>query len=311
MSLIFKTKRVLIKIQKGIGYFFQALFIYTFFLVLKILPVDFASWFSGRLIQFAGGFSHKNKISNANLRFIFPEKSEKEIKHITKKMWNNLGRIIGEFCHIDKFNDKYKDRIKINGREHLDELIAMNKGGIVISAHFGNWELASFIASTFGVKINIIFRKPNNYFLNPLFNMRNKKSENGIMIPKTNNTVKQILQALKNKEFLGILIDQKINSGLEMNFLNHPTKVSDSSGLFAIKTGVPIIPAIIKRTKGVNFEISILPYIIPEKTGDFHYDVEQITIKTNKIIEEWILENPEQWLWIHDRWKLNRMGLVK
>ncbi len=302
----------IIKIKKTILYLLQAMLIYPIFIGLRLLPLDIASGIGGLLGRSLGPLMPKHKLAIANLKYVFPEITEKELKKITTRMWDNLGRMIGEFPHARYFNNKYKNRIKIKGTEHFDSTATMDIGGIIVSAHYGNWEIATSIASDYSdkIKLNLLYRKPNNFFLNPLFNRR-KKSSNSKLIAKDDGAARVLLTALRNKEYIGILADQKINTGLLMDFLGHKTQVSDSAALFALRFGCPIIPARIVRTKGTHFEATIYPPIITPKHHDMAKESKEITIQIKELIESWIHEHPEQWLWIHDRWNLRKDGKLK
>ncbi len=305
------SKNNITKAKKAVIYFLQAIIVYTLFIVFKLIPLDIASAIGGFFGRIIGPLMPKHRLAKANLRLIFPDKTDKEIRKITNKMWDNLGRMMGEYSHIKDFSHKHKDRITIIGAEHLAKAQKIGKGGILVSAHYGNWEMSSSVIANCGVKLNIVYRAPNNYLLSYLFTRRKKTSVRGNMIVKNKQTPIALLRALRNKEFIGILVDQKIKTGIDIEFLGQKTKTSDAAAIFAMKTGCPIIPSIVKRTKGAHFEATMLPLIIPDKSNDTIAEIAKVTNQIKEMIESWIMECPEQWLWIHDRWYLKKSGAVQ
>ncbi len=306
MLYLKKIKSSIKKLRKTLVYIAQAILVYFFFGLFSLLPLDFASWLGGTIAKTVYKMLPKTQIAKKNLRLVFPEKSEKEINLIVKNMWNNLGRTIAEYCHLKEFINNNQKRIKIKGVENLQQIINMNKGGIIISAHFGNWEMAVPIAENFGIKMNSVYRKPNNKLLKPLFNLRVKSLKYCKMIEKNKDTTNTILKVLSNKEYIGMLIDQKITNGIKINFLGQDTVMSTSNSLFAIKTEAPILMTMLRRVKGANFEATIYPPIMPDKSNNKDDEQLKILCYSTQVIEKWIKKYPEQWLWIHDRWRTKK-----
>ena len=279
----------------------EFLFLIIFYLFSKIFGIRISSYTGGILLWSYGFFSSRNTIALKNLNHVYPEKTLKEKKIIIQKMWFHFGRIIGEFPHLHKIKIKNSKSIKIIGINNLLDPLKKNKNCIYFSAHLGNWELSSHPLIQSGHNINFVYRAPNNKFIDRL--LRKLRLDYGVkLIKKGKEGAKECIKSLKNNENLGMLIDQKMNDGIPVNFFNKRAMTATAIAKFALKFQCPIVPAFCVREKGVCFRIEYLKpitYKFIKKLGT----EEKIMEYLNKIIESWVLSYPEQWIWVHDRWK--------
>ena len=215
-------------------------------------------------------------------------------------MWFHFGRVVGEYPHLHKINIYNRKNLKIIGIKNLLTPLK-KKNCIYFSAHLGNWELSSHPLIQSGYKINFIYRAPNNKYADKL--LRKIRHKYGVkLIKKGNEGAKICIKALRNNENLGMLIDQKMNDGLPINFFNKTAMTAPAIAKFSLKFKCPIVPALCIREKGTKFKIKYfkpLSYNFLKKLGS----EKQILAYLNKIIEKWIYKYPEQWIWVHDRWK--------
>jgi KDO2-lipid IV(A) lauroyltransferase len=216
-------------------------------------------------------------------------------------MWFHFGRVIGEYPHLHKIKVQNNNNIKIIGINNLLDPLKKEKYCIYFSAHIGNWELSSHPLTQNGYKINFIYRALNNSYADKLLKrIRFKYGVN--LIKKGSDGAKECIKVLKNKENLGMLIDQKMNDGLPINFFNKSAMTAPAIAKFALKFKCQIVPALCIREKGIRYKIEYfkpIQYSFLKKLGS----EEKIMLYLNKIIEKWIIEYPEQWIWIHNRWK--------
>ena len=278
--------------------FFLILF---FYFISRIIGLNLSSYLGGILVWSYGLFSKRNLIGIKNLNLAFPKKSNLEKKKILKKMWYHFGRVIGEYPHLHKIKI-YKNRnLKIIGINNLLDPLKKDKNCIYFSAHIGNWELSSHPLTQNGFKINFVYRALNNKFADDL--LKKIRFKYGVkLIKKGAEGAKECIKALKNKENLGMLIDQKMNDGLPVNFFNKVAMTAPAIAKFALKFRCQIVPALCIREKGIKYKIEYfkpIQYSFLKKLGS----EEKIMLYLNKIIEKWIIEHPEQWIWVHDRWK--------
>ena len=278
--------------------FFLILF---FYFISRIIGLNLSSYLGGILVWSYGLFSKRNLIGMKNLNLAFPKKSNLEKKKILRKMWYHFGRVIGEYPHLHKIKI-YKNRnLKIIGINNLLDPLKKDKNCIYFSAHIGNWELSSHPLTQNGFKINFVYRALNNKFADDL--LKKIRFKYGVkLIKKGAEGAKECIKALKKKENLGMLIDQKMNDGLPVNFFNKVAMTAPAIAKFALKFRCQIVPALCIREKGIKYKIEYfkpIQYSFLKKLGS----EEKIMLYLNKIIEKWIIEHPEQWIWVHDRWK--------
>jgi len=247
-----------------------------------------------------GLFSKKNLIGMRNLQIVFPNKTIKEKKTILKKMWFHFGRVVGEYPHLDKINFKDNSIIKV---DEIENLVKPIKSGncIFFSAHIGNWELSSHPLIQNGYEINFIYRPPNNKYVENL--LKKIREKYGVkLIKKGADGAKECIRVLRKNGNLGMLIDQKMNDGIAVNFFNREAMTATAIAKLAMKFKSTIIPAYCVRVKGIKFKIKYFKPIKYEKIKKLKSE-KKILLYLNKYIERWIREYPEQWIWVHNRWK--------
>lgn len=285
---------------KQVAYFLQALFGFPLIIFLRILPVDIASYICGKTARLVGPLLKEHKVALLNLELAFPDKSSKELRRIALNEWENLGRVIGEFPHISQ-HELFLSRMEIIGQEYALDVLNKGNGGVFVSVHMGNWELCSLVANSLGIKLNTVYRSPNNPFFEKIFRFRTSENS-GEVIPKSAHSGSRIIRIIKDKGFVGMLIDQKLREGLELKFFGKPAMTTHSPALLAYRYGCPIIMVKIERTKGVHFKVTMYPPIYANQEEKNEENIKHLSQKLNDNIEEWIKENPSQWLWIHKRW---------
>ena len=189
-------------------YIFEAFLLHLFFFLLKILPQKFATKLVTSIIKFVSKFHGANRIAYDNLKNAFPEKSEQEIKNITIKCWENLGIIGAEFDKSTSANkETLEGEITFVNKEYLTQAKEASKSIIYVSAHIGNWELASRMLIEYDPNTALIYRKAKNPFVENLIQKCRKKYANKI-IPKGEVAgFKDILKQLKSGGSLGLLTD--------------------------------------------------------------------------------------------------------
>ena len=285
------------KIKNLLEYFL----LYSFYKFCKLLGLRFSSLFGGILFFIYGNFSLKNKIAMNNLNRVFPSKTLQEKKVIIRRMWFHFGRVIGEYPHLEKINALNNKNIKIEGITNLINPLKKNKNCLFFSAHIGNWELTSHPLTESGYSISFIYRPPNNPLIDKL--LRKIRNKYGVdLIKKGPSGAKECIKVLRaNKGNIGMLMDQKMNDGIKTKFFGHEVMTASAIARFAIKFKCPIIPAICKREKGTNFSIKYYPEVSYMKIMELGTELKIINY-LNKYIESWVEENPEQWIWVHNRW---------
>jgi KDO2-lipid IV(A) lauroyltransferase len=272
------------------------------FAVFRIVPLDAASALGGWLCRRIGPHLPVSRHARQNLRRAFPEKSEAEIERITVAMWDNLGRVLGEYPHLVRFR-VYEpgSRVEVVGAEQVDRLREDGKTGIFFSAHLGNWELASLGATQRGLPLARFYRAPNNPIVNRIIRAM-RRSVAGELLPKGAEGARRALVLMREGEHLAMLVDQKMNDGIAVPFFGRPAMTAPALAQLALRFDCPVVPAKVERLAGAHFRVTAYPPLEIEKTGERQRDVLAVMTRVNAIIEGWIRERPEQWLWLHRRW---------
>ena len=271
------------------------IFLWYFF---KLLPLDIASALGGLLGRsFKYVMPKKQKVALYNLQKCFPEKSKAEHKEIVRKMWIHFGRMAGEMPHANKM----LKRIKVYGSEYMEQLKNDGKGGFLASGHIGNWEFAGPLTTLSGMPLHLVYRAANNPWIER-FIFQNRNLGGVQLIPKGAAGAKKMIELLKSGEHIGILCDQKLREGIDVPFFGYLAKTAPAVATLALKFNLPILPARVVRDKGANYSCYYYKPLVLSNSVDKNADIYEIMCQINKILEDWIRERPEQWLWIHHRW---------
>lgn len=243
-------------------------------------------------------------IAMDNLTYAFGhEKQPEEIKKIARQVFINLVKVVFEVgwsLHLKE--SQFPEHFKIDGFRHMKNAYEKGKGVLALTAHFGNWELFPIIGSIIKFPINIVVRpldfKPLDHFI---FNLRTRFG--GKIIPKE-RSIHTIIRSLHRGEIVVLLMDQNVDwyEGVFVDFMGHLACTSKGLALFALKTGAPVVPVfMVRETSGFRAEFG--PEILTVQTGDRQKDIENNTQEYNRVMENFIRRFPDQWFWVHQRWK--------
>ena len=246
---------------------------------------------------------HHN-IAVGNLTYAFGhQKQPREIKKIARKVFINLVQIVFEIgWSLNLKKSRFPEYFKIDGYHHIKNAYEKGKGVLVLTAHFGNWELLSIISGMIQFPLSIVVRpldfKPLDHFI---FNLRTRFG--GKIIPKK-RSLRTIIRSLDRREMVAMLMDQNVDwyEGVFVDFMGHRACTNKGLALLALKTEAPVIPVFLIREKS-GFRAEFGPEISTLRTGDKQKDIEMNTQEYNRVIENVIRRYPDQWFWIHQRWK--------
>ena len=286
--------------MKYIKYFFQFILAILSFIIFKILGPYRSSELSGKIFEYIGPFFRSKKIIYSNIAKAYPNVDEKELKKITKLMWNNYGRVFSEYMFIKDFRlGKLTDNIEIVGQEYLDEIKNSKQQVIFISGHFSNFELMAMCLEKSELQLSTIYRPLNNIFLNMIMEKIRIKYICKNQIKKGLGGLKKLI-SFKNKNYsTALMIDQRVSEGILSNLFKVKALTTTIPAQLVKKYNIPIVPVYIERISGINFKLVINKPIMfsNEET------IQSITDQLNQILEKMILKRPEQWIWSHNRWK--------
>ena len=215
-------------------------------------------------------------------------------------MWGNYGRILAEYPFLKNFkNNTFKKYIEIEGLNYLDEIKKNNKKVVFISGHFNNFELMAMYLENSGLDIAAIYRPLNNIFLNGIMEKIRLNHICKKQIKKGKSGTRELLQLFKDGYSIALMIDQRVSEGVKSKLFNRSALTTTIPAQLVKKYSVDVVPVYIERKSGIYFKMHINKPIF----FDENKSLEEITDKLNKILEEMILKNPDQWIWSHDRWK--------
>ena len=284
---------------KKIFYFFEGIFLFFLCLLIRAIPVNFSSRILGKIASFVGPKLAISKKAIRNIKIAMPEKNKEERKKIVKGMWENLGRVIGEYPHLQKlFIKKKSKKIMVRGKKNL--LLAKKKNipAIFFSTHLANWELGPMTAYKNNIPVLSIFRKPNNPLVGWLLNFCRS---NVPMTPKGPEGAKQLILSLRKGISIGLVVDQRMNDGIKVPFFKRPAMTAPALAQLALKIKTFVIPVQVERIKETNFVVTFHNPLKINKNGK-QKNILRIMSEINLLIEKWIRKRPEQWFWLHRRW---------
>ena len=277
-------------------------FVSAVFVLLPVRPLLFMARRLGSLAYYF--FGKRKKVAYANLKIAFGKTKEpRELKLILKKVYQNLLQNFFEVLIIPKIDEKYmKKYVKIKGLEHLQQAKAMNKGILFLTAHLGNWELAGISGALLGYPMSILVREQKMERLNTLLN-EYRTSKGGGVITKGIST-RELVKTLRNNGIIGMVADQDAGkTGVFVEFFNRMTSSPDGLVAFAGRTQAIIMPSFLIREKGPYHTQYVEPPLVLERTPDRELDVAKGVQDFANILEKYVSKYPEQWLWLHKRWK--------
>ena len=266
---------------------------------LALLPLDRASALGSRLLRTIGPRMKADRIARHNLERVFPEIPAAEIDGIMGRVWRNLGHMLGEWPHLAELDGA--GRIEVVGGDILGEL--RDKGGpaILIAGHYGSWEAAGHTLNRLGKPLTVIYRPAQNRWVNKLV-LWARRDYNATPLAKGREAAVGAMETLKRGDWVGVLIDQKLNEGVPAPFFGRDAMTSPLPARLALAFRCPLVPTKTERLEGSHFRLTIYPPLELPETGDRNKDLDILMGRMNEMLEGWIREQPHQWFWVHKRW---------
>lgn len=244
-------------------------------------------------------------IADRNLQLAMPELDEQERHRIIVGVFEHFGRVAGDFLRsMARTQQEVLESVEVVGMENGEEALALGKGILAVTAHFGNWERLAHWFSATGGKITVVARDANDSGLNQ--QVRRIRANAGIEVLSRGRSTRTLVTKLRNKEILGLLPDQNSEEAF-LPFFGKPCGTVLGPAKLHRLTGAPLLPAYCPRVGPAKYKLIIGKMIIPGESESN----EEVMTRVNASLEEIVRQYPDQWLWIHDRWKSARSrGLV-
>jgi Kdo2-lipid IVA lauroyltransferase/acyltransferase len=284
---------------------------WPFIKLLGILPRPFARAFAIAISQFVYLFHVRlRRVGMRNLQMAFPEKSERERKRILRAEFTSLGRQLAELCQFPRYTPENVDDVVVYEQlENYERAYARGKGVLFLTAHFGGWELSAFAHSLHGHRVNIVMRPMDNPYLDGM--LQSYRTMHGNKVVPKDDFVRGLLAAMKAGETVGILMDTNMTppQGVFVDFFGIPACTASGLARIALRTDAAVVPGFTIWDESLRkYRLCFDPALELVRTGDLEADIVKNTQNFTKVIEEYVRKYPEQWLWVHRRWKTRPPG---
>lgn len=271
---------------------------------------DKTARFFGRASRFIGKRLREDRIGRENLKAAFPEKSPEEIEKILDGVWDNLGRIGAEFAHLDNIWDYDPEHPEKNSRveftqrtkELFDQIRDDGKPALIFACHLGNWELPALAAVAHGLDAAILFRRPNSEAADRAIE-RTRAINMGTLIPAGRDAPLRLAQALQDGKHVAMLVDQYLTNGVEVTFFGRKTTANPMLARLRRQIDCPIHGTRIVRLPNNRFRAELSEEVKPVFDAAGQIDIQGTMQAVTNVVEGWVREYPEQWLWLHRRWR--------
>ncbi len=268
--------------------------------MFRALGPSRASNLGGVVAAAIGPLLPVSRAADRNLRAVFSNMDRPARRRLIRETWDNLGRTIAELPHLPSLElTDSGPGFAIQGSEHVCAGRA-----IYVSAHFGNWEALPVIAARHGVTVAPFYRAAKNVGVDAQIQALRKAAvrHDAPMFAKGVAGARSAVSYLSRGGALGLLVDQKLNDGILVPFLNIPAMTTPAAAAFALRFRCPVIPVYIIRTGPARLEMIVEPPLPVPDSGDRNADIHHLTNLINTSLGEWILKKPGAWLWLHRRW---------
>ncbi|MCX2560361.1 lauroyl acyltransferase [Acetobacter farinalis] len=273
---------------------------------LRMGPVR-ASNVAGRVCRFIGPLLPVSGIADTNLRLAMPDLKAAERARIIRGVWENLGRTVGELPHLSSLqeNTPTGPGFEVQGAEYLEEQARRGGPVLFVSGHIGNWEMLPPGVARHGTPFASFYRAAGNPLIDGMIRALRDTAMAPTPMPlfaKGARGAREALAYVSKGGRLGMLVDQKMNDGVEATFFGLPAMTAPALAAMALRYRCPVIPGYVERLGPARFRIVVEPPMELPDTGDKKQDLHIMVQRVNDRLESWIRRKPESWLWLHRRW---------
>lgn len=257
--------------------------------VFRTLGPSRGSWFGGWLARTIGPCLPVHRVAQINLKHQLHSIPAQEHAKILKNMWDHWGRVCAEYCHLDTL----RQCIQIQNRDVIEGL--QDKPCVFVTAHLGNFQAIAAALQYAGFRVTQVYRQANNPWVD--HQMRRFQQQVCTKVAaKGEGAPKVLVESLRAKQAVLVLVDQKFAQGPLLPFLGYPAHTMLAPATLAKKYQCPLIPVRAERLKGMSFRVTFHPALDTSETP------EAIMTQVNEVLKGWILQRPDQWFWVHKRW---------
>jgi Kdo2-lipid IVA lauroyltransferase/acyltransferase len=245
-----------------------------------------------------------------NLALAFPEKAAAEREKILRTLYRNLGWLLAEFCQMPRYTPETTKRfIHYEGLEHYLAARALGKGVLILTGHLGAWELSSFYHSLMGYPMSIVIRRLDNPLVDNLVNRI--RCLHGNQVLHKDDFARGLLASMRRGATVGILMDTNMTppQGAFVDFFGYPACTASGLARVASRTGAQVLPGFLLWDSATQqYVLRFGAPLVLVASGDVEADAIANTALFTRVIEDYIRQYPDQWLWVHRRWKTRPPG---
>jgi len=273
---------------------------------IRLIPLKYATRMFERFARWFGPKIWRHKIIMDNLAIAFPEKSIEEREKLASDNWAQMARSLLEYIYIDEIFDLSEDnteseRIEIQNGEQFLKLRDDGLPAILFTGHIANFELLPLVSSRFGLEIQSMYRRPNNpHAASKVAESRKEYGKN--LVASGAGSSFQLMSALERGEHVGLLVDQKFRRGINIPFFGKEAKTNPLLAKLARRYDCPVHGARTVRLPNGRFRLEITDELKLPRDSNGDVDIKGTTQLVTDVVEGWVREYPEQWLWMHRRW---------
>ena len=266
------------------------------------LGLERASRWGAAIVPIVGSMTSAHKTALRNIRMSFPDESDAWRRQIRRGMWEELGRMSGEFPHMGKFLDKFRSgEIEFIGRERIEA--TFGKGAVFIGGHFTNWEVTSLCLAQTDTDCHFTYRPANNPIIDRYIVETRRTFGLALQAAKGREGGMGLLRSLAKGRSVALMNDQKYNAGVAAPLFGYDCMTADGPTRLALRFKLPLIPITGRRTEGLRFKVTVHePIELDYGKADDEQTVIDGVKRVNQFMEARIREAPEQWFWAHRRW---------
>ena len=274
--------------------------------IIRLIPLKYATRMFERFARWLGPRIWRHKVVMDNLAIAFPEKSFEERQQLASDNWAHMAHSLLEYIYLDEIFDLSEDnteseRIEIGNAEQFIKLRDDGLPAILFTGHIANFELLPLVSSRFGLEIQSMYRRPNNpHAASKVANARKEYGKN--LVASGAGASFQLMSALERGDHVGLLVDQKFRRGINIPFFGKDAKTNPLLAKLARRYDCPVHGARTIRLPGGRFRLEITDELILPRDENGDVDIRGTTEMVTNVVEEWVREYPEQWLWMHRRW---------
>ncbi|BDA85326.1 lipid A biosynthesis lauroyl acyltransferase [Aureimonas sp. SA4125] len=275
--------------------------------LLRLMPPQAGLSAAAALGRWIGPLTSRHKVAAANLRLAYPDRDEAWIDATARANWEQMARLAAEFVFLDEIFDFDPDRpgeglIEVEGAEIFAELRDRKGPFIFFTGHLGCFELLPICAAAFDLEVTALFRKPNNrYIAREILSTR--KTSGGHMVPSKAGAAWALAGTLDRGGAVGMLVDQKFKKGVKTTFFGRECRTNPLVPKLARQFACEVYPVRSIRLPNGRYRLELKPRIELPRTQEGVVDIAASCQMLNDIVESWVREHPEQWMWFHRRWQ--------